>query len=99
MLLEAGEVLSTSSPNLSVQTSTQIIGPNVGRSGLNISLAAASAHLLYLLLGTGTVSASNFHICVPAASSWDGMVGPVVWRGAVQGFIPTAADQVGVAEV
>src|SRR5438270_7067642 len=98
MLLEATETLSASAPANLVSASVQLIAANVGRSGLNISLAAASANPLYLLLGTGTASAANFHVCVPAGSSWDGMIGVTVWRGAVQGFIPTAAGQVGVAE-
>ncbi len=100
MLLAATEVSQAgSNPALAVSTSAQLIGVNLSRDGLNISLSAASANPLYLLLGTGTASATNFHVSVPAGQSWDGMVGPVVWKGAVQGFIPTAAGQVGVAEV
>lgn len=100
MLLEATESLAAgSNATQNVQTSVAVIAANVQRSGLSISLAAASANPLYLLLGTGTASATNFHIAVPAGGSWDGMIGPVVWRGAVQGFIPTAAGQVGVVEV
>jgi len=100
MLLAATEVLqSGSNATQTVQASAQLIGVNLSRNGLNISLASASANPLYLLLGSGTASATNFHIAVPAGASWDGMVGPVVWKGAVQGFVPTAAGQVGVTEV
>lgn len=100
MLLPDAEVLqSGSNPAGAIQATAQLIGPNLNRNGLNISLASASANPLYLLLGTGSASATNFHVSVPAGQSWDGMIGPVVWKGAVQGFIPTAAGQVGVAEV
>lgn len=105
MLLEATETTqSGTAVNATLQASAAVIGANPQRNGLNVSLAAASANPLYLFLWSGsgaapTVSATNFHIAVPAGSSWDGMIGPVVWRGAVQGFIPTAAGAVGVVEV
>lgn len=105
MLLEATESIGAgSNATQNISTSATLITSNVQRNGLNISLAAASANPLYLLLWNGvgaapTASATNFHVAVPAGGSWDGMIGPVVWRGAVVGFIPTAAGQVGVLEV
>lgn len=84
MLVEATESLL--SRNVAAAgADAQVIGANVSRSGLNISNDAAGA-TVYLLLGSGVTSATNFDISLAAGGNWPGTVGGVVWRGAVRAF-------------
>jgi hypothetical protein len=98
MLAETAEVLQTST-TLTGGASAQYVAasPSI-RSGLMITADSAAANPIYLLLGTGTASATNFHICLAAGTAWDGTIGGVLWRGAVQGF-SAAGNKVGVVEV
>lgn len=98
MLVNATDALTTSSPALTAGASAQAIGANPDRSSLSISLSFAATAPLFLLLGAGTASATNFHICVPAGQLWNGLVGTCLWRGAVQAF-STAGGAYGLAEV
>lgn len=66
--------------------STQLIGANTERNGLRVSVDPAGAAAVYLLLGTGTASATAFHVALAAGAFWDGLIGHAVWRGAVQVF-------------
>lgn len=69
--------------------SAQWVGANTERNGLRIGVDAGSATSVYILLGTGTASATNFHIALLAStghSYWDGLISGVVWAGAVQVF-------------
>lgn len=67
--------------------SVQLIGVNTERNGLNINVDPAAGGPVYLLLGTGTASATVWHKALAAGGVWDGRLGPVsLWRGAVQAF-------------
>lgn len=66
--------------------SGSIIAANAERNGLRVTLDSASTGPIYLLLGSGTASATNFHICLAAGGTWDGRIGDVLWRGAIQCF-------------
>jgi hypothetical protein len=87
-LIPATDALTAASSAAGVAgASGQIIAANTERNGLRVSLDSAAASPIYLLLGTGTASATNFHVCIkPAGPDWDGLVSRVVWRGAVQCF-------------
>jgi hypothetical protein len=87
-LITATDTLAAgSNSTIAAGASAQIIAANTERNGLRISLDSAAASPIYLLLGAGTASATNFHICVkPGGPDWDGTIGNVVWRGAVQCF-------------
>jgi hypothetical protein len=65
-------------------------------NGVLVSADSANTATVYLLLGPGTVSATNWHIVLPAGSLWDGTIGGTVWRGAISGF-SSAAAKVGIA--
>lgn len=88
-LITATDALTAaSSPTGTSGASVQIVGANTQRNGLRVSLDSAAAAPIYLLLGAGTASATNFHVCIkPAGPDWDGTISNgVVWRGAVQCF-------------
>lgn len=88
-LITATDALTAvSSPSGVAGASLQIIGANPERNGLRVSLDSASVAPVYLLLGVGTASATNFHVCVkPGGPDWDGTISNgVLWRGAVQCF-------------
>jgi hypothetical protein len=99
-LITATEALTANSNAiLAGGASVQIIGANTERNGLRVSLDSAATAPLYLLLGGGTASATNFHVCVKAGGpDWDGTISNgVLWRGAVQAF-SGAAGHFGVSE-
>src|SRR5436309_1144557 len=80
-----------------------LIGPNTERNGLNVQVdpgTAATTPILYLLLASaGTPSASNYDIAVSPTLPWDGMIGPVVYRGAVRySWVGSVNAQVAVSE-
>jgi hypothetical protein len=98
MLIVAAESLAAGSNAAVVAgASAQLIGANTERNGLSVSVSSAATNPVYLLLGAGTASATNFHYALPAGATWDGMVSGVLWRGAVQ-YFGTGA-QLGVVEV
>ncbi|MGZ6570477.1 MAG: hypothetical protein ACXVHB_05890 [Solirubrobacteraceae bacterium] len=107
MLIDATEALQANSvhgASVASGASGQLIAANPLRSGLNVALDPATAGTtpqLYLLLASsGTPSATNFDVAVTATAPWDGMIGPVVWRGAVQyKWAGSAAAGIAVAEV
>jgi hypothetical protein len=72
---------------------------NANRSGLTVSIGAGGP--VYLLLGSGTASATNFSVIVTTTAPWNGQIGSarggVVWQGPVQAFAASATS-VGVAE-
>lgn len=78
--------------------SALLVGANPQRNGLRVTVDTAAANPVYLLLGAGTASATNFHIVLAAGAFWDGQVSEVVWQGAVQ-FFSGGANHVGVVEV
>jgi hypothetical protein len=78
--------------------SASLIVANTERNGLRISVDTAAANPIYLLLGAGTASATNYHLCLTASGTWDGKIGDVLWLGAVQ-FFSAAGNRVGVVEV
>ena len=88
MLLRYASALSAASATNKVAgASAQLIGVNAGRSGLTVALDSASTDHVYLLLGAGTASATNFHIALSAAQPvWNGVIGGAQWNGAVQFF-------------
>lgn len=88
-LVPATDALTAASSSAGVGgASAQILAANTERNGLRVSLDSASVGPLYLLLGAGTASATNFHVCVkPGGPDWDGTISNgVLWRGAVQCF-------------
>lgn len=88
MLIEGTETLlagSNAAPAVA-GASAALIGVNTVRNGLQVTVDTAATNPVYLLLGTGTASATNFHIALGPGGSWDGRVSNVVWRGAVQYF-------------
>lgn len=93
------DTTQSGSATLTGGASAQLIAANQNRNGLQVTVdPGAGAVNVYLLLGTGTASATNFHIGLAAGGSWDGTVGTSVWRGAVQ-FFSAGTPKVGVAEV
>lgn len=98
MLIEATDVLQADSGNVVAGASAQLLTANIERNGLSVSVDSAATAPVYLLLGTGVASATNWHVCLAAGGYWYGQLSEVVWRGPVQAF-STAAGRVGVAEV
>lgn len=87
MLISGAESLAAgTTTSAAAGASAQLIGANTERNGLRISSDGAST--VFLLLGAGTASATNFHLVLTTgASSWDGTLGEIAfWRGAVQFF-------------
>lgn len=78
--------------------SAQLIGANANRHGLAVSVDSGAPDPVYLLLGPGVASETNFHIELSPGGSWDGTITGVLWTGAVQ-FYSAAAGSVGVTEV
>lgn len=74
------------------------VPPATEHNGIEVSADFANTTGVKLLLGPGTVSATNWHVCLAPGGYWDGTVGGCVWRGAVSGFSASAAV-VGVAVV
>jgi hypothetical protein len=74
------------------------IPPGDETNGLMISADSANTAVVYLLLGNGTASATNWHIALPAGTAWDGTISGCLWRGPVQGF-SSAAAKLGVSVV
>lgn len=96
MLIPATDVLTTET-TLAVTTSDQVaIVANPERNGLNLSNDAAGA-TVYLRLGSNVATATAFDIALAAGANWPGMIGPVVWRGAVH-VIGAAASHLGITE-
>lgn len=76
------------------------IAPGAEHNGITISADSANTGTAYLLLGTGTPSAANWHIALPAGQFWDGTVGGCVYRGPVKCWNGAAAGiNLGVAIV
>ncbi len=98
MLIEAADTLQADSGNIAAGASQQLLAANIERNGLIVSVDSLATAPVYLLLGTGTASATNWHVCLAAGAFWAGMLSALVWRGPVQVF-STAAGRVGVAEV
>ncbi len=98
MLDTEGSALTPASGTLTAGASAQLIGLNTERNGITVDVDSAAAASVYLLFGTGTASATNFHICLPAGAMWDGQISSVLWTGPVQ-FFSTAGGKVGVAEL
>jgi hypothetical protein len=90
--------LTAASTTGTAGASAQLIAANSERNGLRVTVDTAAAASVYLLLGTGTASATNFHIVLAAGGSWDGLVSRCLWTGAVQ-YYSSAGGKVGVAEV
>lgn len=82
----------------------QLLAENEARHGLSVVTDPNATDTVYLLLGTGTASASSFHIALSPGGSWDGLisgdelVAGKLWRGAVQCYA-AAAVSVGVVEL
>ena len=98
-LLNAAEAATTSTQTWTAGASAQILAANSERSGLRITMDPAAAGPIYILLGSGTASATNFHIALSQTNAgyWDGRISDTVWRGAVQVFGTGA--KFGVVEV
>lgn len=99
MLLRYASALAAgSATNKVAGASAQLIAANAGRQGLTVALDSAATDKVYLLLGAGTASATNFHVALSAAYPvWNGKVGGAQWNGAVQFF--GAGGVLGVTEV
>lgn len=95
---------STAGPIFTPGAYQELSGPNYGapippateHNGILVSADSANAAVVYLLLGPGTASATNWHVALPAGMMWDGTIGGTVWRGAISGFSSSAA-KLGVA--
>lgn len=94
------ENVGSGSANLALVAATpaQLIAFNLDRQGLNIENDSAATAPVYLLLGAGTPSATNWHFALPAGVAWNGLIGYGSWRGAVQA-VCSANTRVGVVEV
>lgn len=112
MLVNITDQLNADSPtspiSVSAATSTQLLGVAAGQAstdgvslttehnGVQVSADTANTAVVYLLLGSGVASATNWHVALAAGGSWPGTLGGVVWRGAIQAWC-SAAAKVGVA--
>jgi hypothetical protein len=79
-------------------TSAQLLPLNENRNGVQVVVDMAATATVYLLCGSGTASALNWHFVLGAGGSWDGMFSGRTWRGAVQ-FYSAGTPNVGVVEV
>ena len=68
------------------------------RAGLRLASDPAGTGTVYILGGTGTPSATNFHAALSPGQSWDGEVTQSIWTGQVQLYC-SGSIAVGVWEV
>jgi hypothetical protein len=98
MLIPCAEAITAASGTPTAGASGQLVGANTVRNGLSVTVDVAAASPVYLLLGTGTASATNFHFALAAGGNWDGRISGAVWRGAVQ-FFSVGTPKVGLVEL
>lgn len=92
---QATQIVAPTSPR-SVNVagaSVQVLAANPNRKGLSIVAGAAAVSL-----GLGAVAIVGDDITLAANGSWDGMIGPVLWRGEVTA-IAGEATKIAVVEV
>lgn len=100
MLSNIAEVLHARNPIANPAVSTQAIAANPERNGLSISLDAASSEKTYIKLGTAVATLTDWDFVITGGQMWPGLVGAVVWQGAVQVISSaTPAGRLGIAEV
>jgi hypothetical protein len=88
----------TSPATLTAGADAQLIGQNLVRNGLQVSVDTAATAPVYFLLRAGTCSATNFDFVLASGGIWNGTLGEgPLWRGAVR-FFSTAGGKVGVLE-
>ncbi len=97
MLISHDEALLADATAVVSGASAQIVGLNAERNGLSIITDPSGTGTVYLLLGSGTASATNFHVALAPGGQWSGQVSEVVWGGLVQAFGTGA--RIGVVEV
>jgi hypothetical protein len=98
MLIPAAEAVTAASSTVTAGVSAALVAANTVRNGLSVTVDTAATSPVYLLLGTGTASATNFHFALAAGGNWDGRISGVVWRGAVQ-FFSAGTPKVGLVEL
>jgi hypothetical protein len=106
MLVNAVDQLAGESPASPVTintTAAQLLGANQNRQGLFLEsdpTANAGGTVIYILFGTGTPSAANYHIALPpgASAGW-GVLGTSdgIWRGPIQAVGSAAGLKLAVA--
>ena len=94
----SANALGANAKTATAGSSAALVPANASRKGIQVVVDPAATAVVYFLLGAGTASAANFHFGLSAGASWDGLVGSVLWTGAVQ-FFSSGTPVVGVAEV
>src|ERR1700752_1427935 len=95
---EAASVVTAHSGTKTAGASAQLLAANPARRGVDVTVDMAASGNVYLLLGIGTASATNFHYSLGPGGNWNGEVGAgPIWNGAVQFF--GTGQLVGVVEV
>ena len=82
-------------------TTANLLTPNSERSGLQVTADQGGGTYLKLYTGKDgdatnapAVTAANYDIFLPAAGSWPGTVGGVVWTGGIAVLSTAATGQI-----
>ena len=93
-----GSIVIGSKKTVTVTTSdTAVIAANATREGLQITNTDAT-NIVYLQLGATAVAGEGIYLA-PKGGTWDGLIGPTVWTGAVRAIALVASCVVSIAEV
>lgn len=91
------EVTSESPKKVKVKTTTTaVLAENVERAGAEYVNEGANS--IFLELGAAAVLQQGIFLAA-SGGSWNGMVGPLVWTGAVNGIAETAETNLSVVAV
>ena len=94
-----GSIVIGSKKTVSVATTTTaVVAANSTREGIQITNSDAT-NIVYLQLGSGSAVLKEGIYLAPKGGTWDGLIGPAVWTGAVQGIAESGTCVVTVAEV
>ena|ERR1700733_8776775 len=98
-LSNIAEVVHTSSNNAATTADVTALAANPERNGCSISFDSATAtDRLFIKLGA-TATATNFDYALAPDQSWPGLVGAVVWQGAVHVISATTTGRWSATEV
>lgn len=75
--------------------SAVVVQKDVERSDLTMQVDPSAAAAVYILLGSGTASSSNFTFALTPGGFWDGRLTTALWQGPVS-IAGDGATKVGI---
>lgn len=86
LAIQAEKLGPATTTSVASGASAQLCAANTERNGLNVMSDPSGTGTVYILLGTGTASATNWHVALAPGGSWDGRLANDLWAGAAQFF-------------